>query len=96
MILFIFSAGLYSQAPNPAEILQSFTPRRTLLKQFLDKCQGGKISLLVLEDRMGNKSKMTKFTTYQSTIIYLTNTCKKKVTYQFYFKNDTLEKVRSF
>jgi hypothetical protein len=85
-----------SQTRTPAELLQSFKPRGILLNQFLQTCQQNNISLLKVEDRMGNKSKKTRFTTYNASLIYLTSRGRRQLHYQYKFKDDTLMAVKSY
>jgi len=99
LIFFIFfNIFCISQVKNEniAEILQSFRPRGILLNNFLKKCEENKISLLLIEDKMGNKSKMTRFTTYKTSIIYISRYGKKRLTYLFNFKDDTLFSVKTY
>ncbi|HEY9189128.1 MAG TPA: hypothetical protein VIR55_14640 [Ignavibacteria bacterium] len=99
LIFFIFfNIFCISQVKNEniAEILQSFRPRVILLNNFLKKCEENKISLLLIEDKMGNKSKMTRFTTYKTSIIYISRYGKKRLTYLFNFKDDTLFTVKTY
>jgi hypothetical protein len=100
IIIFGFSTELISQSQsfNPAQILQSFKPRDTksLLPNFIRTCEDNRISLLLVVDKMGNKSKKTRFTTYQSQLIYQHRWGTRKLTYNFYFKDDTLMNVQSY
>jgi hypothetical protein len=100
IIILVFSTEVISQvqSSNPADFLQSFKPRDTksLLPNFLQSCKANRISLLLVNDKMGNKSKKTRFTTYQSQLIYLYSWGKRKLTYNFYFKDDTLMNVQSY
>ncbi len=100
-ICFLALAGLLfavsqTKQDNKVEVLQSFRPRSVLLNNFLQKCEENKINLLLVDDKMGNRSKMTRFTTYKTSIIYISRKGKKRLTYIFNFKDDTLFTVKSY
>lgn len=97
MTFFLYLFG-FSQVKNETitDVLQSFKPRGILLNDFLKKCDEKKISLLLIEDKMGNKSKMTRFTTYKTSVIYISRYGKKRLNYLFSFKDDTLFSVKSY
>jgi len=96
LLVTILAAVSQTKTTSKAEVLQSFRPRSILIKQFLEKCEENNINLLLLEDKMGNKSKMTRFTAYKTSLIYISRYGKKRLTYIFNFKDDTLFTVKSY
>lgn len=96
IFLALIAGASQTKKESKVDILQSFRPRSILLNDFISKCEENKINLLLLEDKMGNKSKMTRFTTYKTSIIYISRYGKKRLTYLFNFKDDTLFTVRSY
>jgi hypothetical protein len=81
---------------NKAEILQSFKTRGILMDDFVKTCNDNGISLLLVNERMGNRSKMTRFTTYKASLIYVSKYGKKRLTYVYTFKDDTLMTLKSY
>ena len=96
VIMFLIIGISQTKEMSKVEVLQSFRPRGILLNEFLKKCNDSKINLLLLDDKMGNRSKMTRFTTYKTSIIYVSRYGKKRLTYLFNFKDDTLFTVKSY
>jgi hypothetical protein len=92
LFLFTFISLVSPQATkvNKAEILQSFQTRGILLNDFVQTCKDNDISLLKVSEKMGNRSKMTRFTTYKSSVIYVSKTGRKRLTYTYTFRDDTL------
>ena len=98
LFLFIFISFVSPQANrvNKAEILQSFKTRGILMDDFVQTCKDNDISLLMVGEKMGNRSKMTRFTTYKASLIYVSKYGKKRLTYVYSFKDDTLMTIKSY
>jgi hypothetical protein len=96
IILFLFAGISQTKNESKSDILQSFRPRSILIKDFLKTCEDNKINVLLLDDKMGNKSKMTRFTTYKASVIYVGAYGRKRITFLYNFKDDTLFTVKSY
>ena len=98
LFLFTFISLVSPQATkvNKAEILQSFKTRGIFLDDFVQTCKDNDISLLKVSEKMGNRSKMTRFTTYKASLIYVSKYGKKRLTYLYSFKDDTLMTIKSY
>ena len=96
IILFLLVGISQTKNESKSDVLQSFRPRSILIKDFLKKCEESKINLLLVDDKMANRSKMTRFTVYKTSLIYVSRSGKKRLTYLFNFKDDTLFTVRSY
>jgi hypothetical protein len=81
---------------NKAELLQSFKTRGILMDDFVKTCKDNDINILMVNEKMGNRSKMTRFTTYKASLIYVSKYGKKRLTYLYTFKDDTLMTIRSY
>jgi hypothetical protein len=96
IVLFLIVGISQTKKESKSDILQSFRPRGVLLNEFIKKCGENRINLLLVEDKMANRSKMTRFTTYKTSLIYISRFGKKRLTYLFNFKDDTLFTVKSY
>jgi len=98
LLLFIFMTLVSPQTNklNKAELLQSFRTRGILMLDFVQVCKDNDISLLMVNERMGNRSKMTRFTTYKTSLIYVSKYGRKRLTYVYTFKDDTLMTIKSY
>ena len=98
LFLFFFMTIVSPQTNkvNKAEILQSFKTRGILMNDFVQTCENNGISLLMVNETMGNRSKMTRFTTYKTSLIYVSKYGKKRLTYLYTFKDDTLMTIKSY
>jgi hypothetical protein len=98
LFIFVFISFVSPQTTkvNKAELLQSFKTRGILMDDFVQTCKDNGISLLMVHEKMGNRSKMTRFTTYKASLIYVSKTGRKRLTYLYGFKDDTLMTIKSY
>ena len=98
LFLFFFMTLVSPQTNkvNKAELLQSFKTRGILMDDFVQVCKDNDISLLMVNEKMGNRSKMTRFTTYKTSLIYVSKFGKKRLTYLYTFKDDTLMTIKTY
>jgi hypothetical protein len=96
LLIFMTLVSQQTNKLNKAELLQSFRTRGILMLDFVQVCKDNDISLLMVNERMGNRSKMTRFTTYKTSLIYVSKYGRKRLNYVYTFKDDTLMTIKSY